>query len=138
MMKDKIRHAGVVESVEAGCVRVRIVQSSACSSCKVSAHCHASESKEKLVDVRDVDGSAYRVGEHVVVCAQKSVGYLASLYGYIIPLLLMMMMLVVVVLTTHSEGAAALSAIGVLIPYYIVLYLLRSKLNGRLTFHLEK
>ncbi|MQO97027.1 SoxR reducing system RseC family protein, partial [Prevotella copri] len=38
-MNNKIKHSGIVESVEEGCVCIRIVQSSACSACKVAAHC---------------------------------------------------------------------------------------------------
>ena len=47
-MSNKIKHNGVVDGVEDGCVRVRILQSSACSACKVAAHCNTSETKEKI------------------------------------------------------------------------------------------
>ena len=50
-MSTDIKHCGVVDEVEDGCVKVRIVQSSACASCKVASHCNASENKEKVVEV---------------------------------------------------------------------------------------
>lgn len=53
-MSNKIKHNGVVDGVEEGCVRVRILQSSACSACKVAAHCNASETKEKIIEVQVV------------------------------------------------------------------------------------
>ena len=53
-MTDIIKHRGIVENIEGSHVRVRIVQTSACSACSVKGHCNASESKEKLIDVFDM------------------------------------------------------------------------------------
>ena len=50
-MENKIKHSGVVESVNDGCVSVKIIQSSACAICKAAKQCHASESKEKIIEV---------------------------------------------------------------------------------------
>ena len=137
-MSNKIKHAGVVDGVEGECVRVRILQSSACSACKVAAHCNASETKEKIIDVMDADASHYQKGDQVMVVADTAVGFRASLYGYLLPLVLMVVTLVGVLAATHSEGWAALSALGILIPYYVLLFLMRNKLRNRLSFSLER
>ena len=137
-MSNKIKHSGIVEGVEDDCVRVRILQSSACSACKVAAHCNASETKEKIIEVKMEDATGYRQGDHVVVVADAAVGFRASLYGYLLPLILMVAALIVVLKLTQSEGSAALSALGILIPYYIVLYFLRDKLRNKLSFGLER
>lgn len=137
-MSNKIKHAGVVDGVEGECVRVRILQSSACSACKVAAHCNASETKEKIIDVMDADASHYQKGDQVMVVADTAVGFRASLYGYLLPLILMVVTLVGVLAATHSEGLAALSALGILIPYYVLLFLMRNKLRNRLSFSLER
>lgn len=136
-MSNKIKHVGIVDSVEGGCVRVRILQHSACSSCKAAMHCNASETREKVVEVQGApQGCA--PGDRVVVMADASVGFRASLYGYLLPLLLMVLTLAATVQFTGSEGAAALSAIGILVPYYIGLYLLRDRLRQKLSFGIEK
>ena len=135
-MSNKIKHNGVVDRVEEGCVRVRILQSSACSACKVAAHCNASETKEKIIEVQVADAVKYQLGDSVVVVADTAVGFRASLYGYLLPLLLMVVVLVAVLKITQSEGYAAVSALGILIPYYIGLYLLRNKLQNKLSFSL--
>ena len=57
-MTDIIKHRGIVENIEGSHVRVRIVQTSACSACSVKGHCNASESKEKLIDVFDMKASS--------------------------------------------------------------------------------
>lgn len=137
-MSNKIKHAGVVDGVAGECVRVRILQSSACSACKVAAHCNASETKEKIIDVMDADASHYQKGDQVMVVADTAVGFRASLYGYLLPLILMVVTLVGVLAATHSEGLAALSALGILIPYYVLLFLMRNKLRNRLSFTLER
>ena len=136
-MSNKIKHNGVVDGVEEGCVRVRILQSSACSACKVAAHCNASETKEKIIEVQVADAVKYQQGDSVVVVADTAVGFRASLYGYLLPLLLMVVSLVAVLKITQSEGYAAMSALGILIPYYIGLYLLRNKLRNKLSFSIE-
>ena len=137
-MSNKIKHAGVVDGVEGECVRVRILQSSACSACKVAAHCNASETKEKIIDVMDADASHYQKGDQVMVVADTAVGFRASLYGYLLPLILMVVTLVGFLAATHSEGLAAVSALGILIPYYVLLFLMRNKLRNRLSFTLER
>lgn len=137
-MSNNIKHAGVVDGVEGECVRVRILQSSACSACKVAAHCNASETKEKIIDVMDADASHYQKGDQVMVVADTAVGFRASLYGYLLPLILMVVTLVGVLAATHSEGLAAVSALGILIPYYVLLFLMRNKLRNRLSFTLER
>lgn len=137
-MSNKIKHAGVVDGVEGECVRVRILQSSACSACKVAAHCNASETKEKIIDVMDADASHYQKGDQVMVVADTAVGFRASLYGYLLPLVLMVVTLVAVLAASHSEGLAAVSALGILVPYYVLLFLMRNKLRNRLSFTLER
>lgn len=136
-MTNKIKHPGIIDSIEGDCAVVRILQSSACSACKVAAHCNASETKEKLVEVRIGEGRRLEKGDHVTIVADAAVGFRASLYGYLLPLMVMVATLIAVLKATHSEGAAALSALGVLAPYYVVLYLFRNRLKKRLTFEIQ-
>lgn len=135
-MSNKIKHSGVIDSINDRCVKVRILQSSACSGCKVASHCNASETKEKLIEVPAFQSNSFHVGDHVTIVADASVGFKASIYGYILPLLLMVATLIIVLQTTQSEGTAALSALGILVPYYLGLYLLRNHLKRKLTFEI--
>lgn len=137
-MANKIKHPGIIDSIEGNCAIVRILQSSACSACKVAAHCNASETKEKLVEVRIADGSSYAKGDQVVVVADSAVGFRASLYGYLLPLAVMVVTLIVVLQITANEGIAALSSIGMLVPYYVLLYIFRDRMKKRLTFEIQR
>ena len=136
-MNQTIRHSGIVDSVEDGCVHVRIVQTSACAACKVAGYCNAAESKEKIIDVFCDPVAAYTVGQQVVVSASRQMAAQALLWAFGVPFVLMMAVLMLVLLLTANEGWAALSAIAILIPYYLILWLLRDKMREQLAFEIE-
>ena len=136
-MSNKISHSGVIEQILDGCVKVRIVQTSACAACKVAAHCNAAESKIKIVDVFCSDNSTYQVGQDVVVWASKDVANKALLLGFGIPFLLLICVLLIALRFTSEEGIAAMTALGSLVPYYFLLWLLRKKIQRQIAFHIE-
>ena len=124
-MSNKISHSGIIEHILDDCIKVRIVQTSACAACKVASHCNASESKVKIVDVFCSDNSTYQVGQEVVVWASKDVANKALLLGFGIPFLLLICVLLI-----------ALIALVSLVPYYLVLWLLRQKIQRQIAFHI--
>jgi sigma-E factor negative regulatory protein RseC len=137
-MSTKISHSGVIERIEKDKVQVRIVQTSACAACKVAGYCNAAESKEKIVDVFcDSSAKNLTVGQSVTVTASGQVATRALLWGFGLPFLLMVSVLIVVLKWTGHEGVAALSGLGVLIPYYIMLWLFRDRMREQLAFSLE-
>ena len=136
-MSNKISHSGVIEQILDGCVKVRIVQTSACAACKVAAHCNAAESKIKIVDVFCSDNSTYQVGQDVVVWASKDVANKALLLGFGIPFLLLICVLLIALRFTSEEGIAAMTALGSLVPYYFLLWLLRKKIQRQIAFHID-
>lgn len=136
-MNQRITHSGVVDSVEDGCVHVRIVQTSACAACKVASYCNAAESKEKMIDVYCDNVAAYKVGQQVIVSTSGQVAAKALLWAFGVPFVLLMVVLVLVLLLTGNEGWAALGALVALVPYYIILWLLRDKMREQLAFRIE-
>jgi sigma-E factor negative regulatory protein RseC len=136
-MSSNISHSGVVESVEDGCVHVRIVQTSACAACKVAGYCNASESKEKMVDVYTADTQRYSVGQAVTVMASRQVAAHALLLGFGLPFLVLVGVLVVVLQMTGNELWAALAGLLSLAPYYLLLYFFRNRLRDKLSFWIE-
>ena len=136
-MSNNIKHAGIIESVEGGHIRVRILQASACGACAVSSHCHASGAKEKLIDVYEPHTSSRSKGEQVTVVASTKTGARAVALGFGVPFLLMLAVLFTTMGFTGSEPIAALAALASLIPYYIGLYVYRDKISGKLSFWIE-
>ena len=137
-MAGEIEHQGIVENIAGGCVRVKIVQTSACAMCKAAGHCASSEVKEKIIDVSVGDADTYHVGEHVRVVGAMSVGAQAVAYAFVFPLLLLMVTLFVVVKVTGDDWLAIGAALFLVADYYIVLHLNRGRLAKKLSFYIER
>ena len=138
-MANTISHEGIIDTIEIGVVRVRIIQHSACSSCKLSSHCTSSESKEKMIDVYTNDTTRFSIGEKVNVIASASVGAKAVILGFVIPLVIMMLSITIpILLFGLSEALAALIGLASLVPYYTLLYILRNRMQKVLVFQIEK
>lgn len=137
-MADIIKHRGRVEKLDGSHVVVRIIQTSACSACSIKGHCNASESKEKLIDVYGVNAS-YQVGEEVVVCGATSVGMRAVWLAFGVPVLILLVALSVAMYVTN-EDALVSSLVGLLavVPYYLIIYMCRDKMNKTFSFTIEK
>lgn len=137
-MADIIKHRGRVEKLDGSHVVVRIIQTSACSACSIKGHCNASESKEKLIDVYGVNAS-YQVGEEVVVCGATSMGMRAVWLAFGVPVLILLVALSVAMYVTN-EDALVSSLVGLLavVPYYLIIYVCRDKMNKTFSFTIEK
>ena len=137
-MADIIKHRGIVEKIDGSHVVVRIVQTSACSACSAKGLCNASESKEKQIDVYEVN-PAYRIGEEVVLCGSTTMGMKAVFLAFGIPVLLLLAALFVTMRITDGDAllAAAVALLAV-VPYYVVLYLMKDKMNKTFSFVIEK
>ena len=132
---ETIKHDGIVESIGAGKVTVRILQASACSSCSARQLCRSSESKEKLIEVRG-NYPTLHVGDSVTLQGSVRQGLRASVLAYVIPLILMTIALFIGV-RQGGEGIGALAALLVLVLYYGVLFLLRDRIGRKFEFKLE-
>ena len=137
-MADIIKHRGIVEKIDGSHVVVRIVQTSACSACSAKGLCNASESKEKQIDVYEVN-PAYRIGEEVVLCGSTSMGMKAVFLAFGIPVLLLLAALFVTMRITDGDALlAAIVALLAVVPYFVVIYLMKDKMNKTFSFVIEK
>ncbi len=137
-MNNTISHYGVVEEIADGRISVRISQQSACSLCKVAGACHASDRKEKIVDVYDSSDTTLKPGDAVVVSTNGSVGRKAVLIAYTLPLIILMTAILAGKQLLDSDAAAALLGLGCLAPYFVGLYLLRHRLQSVLKFSISR
>lgn len=137
-MADIIKHRGRVERVDGSHVVVRIIQISACSACSIKGHCNASESKEKLIDVYEVNAS-YQVGEEVMLCGTTSMGMQAILLAFGVPLVILLVALGIAMHITEGDALVS-SLVGLLsiVPYYLVIHFSKNKLEKTFSFIIEK
>ncbi|MBO6077268.1 MAG: SoxR reducing system RseC family protein [Bacteroidaceae bacterium] len=135
-MAQDIRHDGVVDSIDGQNVIVRITQSSACGGCQARNICRAAESKDKLVEVHCADAGSFDVGQTVTVAGAESLGMKAVAFAFGLPLLLLLVALITAMSVTGSERVAAIAALGILVPYYIVLFLFRGRIKKDFQFRI--
>ena len=137
-MDNTIKHQGIVESIDGSHVKVKILQSSACSSCSVKGHCNLSETKEKIIDVYDKKSGSYAVGQNVVVCGTTSMGMKAVILAFVLPFIVLFIALFLTMsFTDGNEALSALVSMCALVPYYIIIYLCRNKISRTFSFNLE-
>lgn len=135
--KTSVEHLGVVERVDNQVVRVGFVSHAACSSCQVKGACSLSEVENKFVEVRATDTN-YEVGESVRILLEQKLGFKALWYAYVLPLLVLLTTLFISIGITGREGFSGLLSIGILAPYYGILFLFRARLKDQFQFTLKK
>ncbi len=125
-----VDHLGEVIYSSGSTVRVRMLVQSACAGCSAKRACGTSESEMRELEVH-VTPNTYQVGDQVSVSIKTQHGFLAVFIGYLMPLLLVLATLIVLIRVGVDEGLSALTALSTLIPYYVVLRLLRSRIAKR-------
>ena len=133
-MVNTIKHQGIVENIQGSHLQVRIVQTSACATCSIKGHCTSADTKEKLIDVADRNASNYKVGDHVWVVGELSMGYMAVLLAFVIPFLILVLSLFIFMAIWGNELSASLISLGLLVPYYGVLWLNKTRIGKKFSF----
>ncbi len=134
---DDIRHEGLIKKIDNSQVYVSIIAQSACASCHAKGVCNVSEISEEVVEVPRDPGVEYKVGERVHVSMHKSLGSRAVFLGYMLPFLILLATLIITISITGREGLSGLVSLGILIPYYLLLYSFRDRLKKTFTFRIE-
>lgn len=136
-MTNIIEHRGTVENINGSHIQVRIVQTSACSTCSIKGHCNASESKEKLIDVYDQNATDFHIGQNVMVMGTTSMGMQAVILAFGVPFIVLFITLYTTMQITDNELVSALVGLASLIPYYIILYINKGRLRKKFSFDIK-
>ncbi len=137
MTNNTIKHLGIVESIQGSHLSVRIVQTSACAACSAKGHCSSADSKDKVIDITDTAASSFRVGERVMVVGEMSMGMMAVMLAFIIPFVLLVVSLFLFMALIGNELYAALLSLIILVPYYFVLWLNKTRLKQKFSFTIK-
>ncbi len=136
-MSQKIEHTGIITNIVGTKVQVQIVQLSACSSCHAKGACSASDKDEKFIDA-EVTDTTFKIGDQVNLIGESSMGLFAVLIAFVIPFLLIIISLFILRSYTTNEALSGTIALGVLVPYFIILSLFNKKLQNKLKFTVER
>ena len=137
MTNNTIKHLGIVENIQGSHLSVRIVQTSACAACSAKGHWSSADSKDKIIDIIDTAASSYRVGEKVMVIGETSMGMMAVVLAFIIPFILLIFSLFLFMALMENELYSALLSLAILIPYYFILWLNKTRLKQKFSFTIK-
>lgn len=138
MKGEVITHRAKVIHVADNYVDVVVLSESACASCHAKGQCGAAESREKRMIIETPVASYFSEGEEVEVFTEKVMGIKAVWVAYILPFLLVLFLLLVLLQAGCGELISGISALLVLIVYYIVLYALRNRISREFVFNIRK
>lgn len=136
--KGIIEHQALVRSVSRNSAQVEILVRSACSACHAKMLCNASDESRRIIDVSLSADEVVEVGQTVTVYGSKSWGIRAVLLAYVAPIILILAVLILSKAFAVSDDIAGLAAIGILFPYFFLLYLLRNKIGRQIVFKITK
>ncbi len=129
-------HDGTVISQKDNHVQVKITARSACAGCHAKNVCGSADMQEKVIHA--VSRVPLAPGDTVTIKMEEKLGWLALFYGFILPFIVMAGVLFLLYLSTGDETKAGLFAIGSLVPYYLVLYVFRKKVEKDFVFFAEE
>ncbi len=122
--KDAYIHSGVISKKSNGSLIVSLDENVHCESCRAKSTCGISESGSKEVEIPN-SGQSFTLNEPVNVVLKKGLGLKAVVWAYIFPFLLMVGTLIGSSLFL-KEWMAGIVSLLILIPYYLLLYILRN------------
>ena len=116
---------------------VEILVNSACSECHAKGLCGMSETQEKVISLPTDPYASYNVGDEVVLCTKMSMGMKAVWISYVIPLIILMILILSLSAVFDSEVVTGLASVGGVAVYYLMIWLLRDRLNNEFVFFIK-
>ena len=135
-MQNTARQHGRIMTIKGSVAEVLIERQSACSSCVVAAKCRRTDCRSQLIKAHCATNVA--VGDEVNV-VMSAHGAMHSVWlGYGIPLIAFVLAAIAGTTIGWNDGIVALAGFAVVALYYIILYVLRSKLESKFACWVEK
>ena len=134
--ENEIQHEGIVQEITNDTIKVSIVSKASCISCQLKGVCSASDIEEKVIEVPNIYKS-YVSGDKVNIILKESLGLKALFLGYLLPFLVVFITLLISSSLSKNELITGLLSIGVLVPYYSILYFIKPYLKKTFTYKLK-
>lgn len=135
--RNEIAHAGRIVEITPEFTSVEIVVSSACSECHAKGLCGMSEDQDKLIMLPTDPYAQYNVGDEVQVYTKMTMGLKAAWISYVIPLLILLILILSLSSVIGNEAVTALVSIAGVALYYLIIWLLRDRLNNEFVFYIR-
>lgn len=136
-MRERIEHEGLVSGIQGDRVHVLIEQTSACAACHAKSMCVSSDKSDKIIEA--IGGNQeFTIGEKVMVIGQRSLGLKAVLLAYVLPFIIILTALFVFDIFFDNELIIGTCSLGSLLPYFLLLRLMRNQLQAKFQFYVIK
>lgn len=133
-----IEQKGVVEEISDGLVKINITSFSACAHCHSKQACGIIDSARREIFVPTSNSNAVSIGDTVNVIMKRSMGWKATILGYVVPFIMVLTTLLILNSLQLHEVVIGLGSLVILIPYFIVLYYNRDRLRKTFSFTIQK
>lgn len=129
----EVSHTGIVKAISENGIKVGIVVQSGCASCQIKGTCNMSEQTDKELDIT-CNPNAFYIGQKVMVRLKASQGMNALFLGYVLPFIILLLTMIISSNLIDNEGIVGLISLGSIVPYYIILYLLKNSIRKKFTY----
>jgi positive regulator of sigma E activity len=133
-----IEHEGIIKEISQNKITVGFVSQPSCIGCHAKGVCNMDQQDGKHLNVFDTSPDQYSIGEKVKIVIKETLGLKAVFIAYIIPFILLMVTLFVMEPVLKSEIRAGLMALAMLVPYYLLVFLYKDRIQKEINFNLEK
>ena len=137
MSEETISHEGIVTKVSDDELEIKILAQSACAACHAKSACGMGEQAEKILTVPRPKHQEFTLHQKVNVTMAVGQGNKAAVLAYLVPILILLAALFACLGLGLGEGLSALISVAALIPYYLVLYLKRDRLQKKFEYRIE-
>ncbi|TVR92560.1 MAG: hypothetical protein EA428_03565 [Spirochaetaceae bacterium] len=133
-----VTHQGVVESIGDTYISVRVLQHTACDTCRAKLLCTGTaDARDSVVEAfleNAEDKYRLRAGSPVMLQLEQSMAWISVALAFGVPLLILLATFFGTLHAVGSELVGGLAALAVLLPYYVILGLNRHRLSQRVYF----
>lgn len=134
-----IEHTAIVKSVDArkDSVKVSLTDNNECGSCPAARLC-AGASDKSLIEIITPKAGSFRAGEVVTVKGTEQMEKKAIMLATVLPCICLVAIMVIVYILTGNQGAAALSGLGAMTVFFLLLYVFRNRIAHEFVFTISK
>lgn len=131
-----IEHQAIVVGINSvsNSLKVRIDDKEECGDCPAASVCGQNGETSNEVMVEVPDASIYHIDDFVTIRGTEHLHRKAIMYATVFPCIILVAVMVGIYLLTFNQLAAALSGIGIMILFFIILWAFRNKIAHEFTF----
>lgn len=131
-----VKHEGIVSKISNNSITIALKGNLHCESCNAKSACGVLDADSTEIEI-NAPVQSLELNENVEVFLEKGLGLKAVFWAYVFPFILLFAALLIAS-AVYQEWIAGLLAIGILIPYYLLLYVLKNSFKSAFKVSVSK